>query len=192
MENRRKRIAIFASGRGSNAAKIMEHFSDNPHGDVALVCSNRSDAGVLGIAHQHGIASYAFDRAAFERVQPIIDRLKAEKIDLIVLAGFLWKIPDALIAEFPAGIVNIHPSLLPKFGGHGMYGKHVHEAVIAAGESFSGITVHLVDDAYDHGARLFQARVKVDPNDTADRLAARVLELEHRFYPKVIEGLCRL
>lgn len=170
----------------------MAHFSDNPYGVVALVCSNRSDAGVLSIAHQHSIARYAFDRAVFESAEPIIDRLKAENIDLVVLAGFLWKIPEAMIEAFPTGIVNIHPSLLPKFGGHGMYGKHVHEAVIAAGESHSGITIHLVDDAYDHGARLFQARVKVEPNDTAEQLAARVLELEHRFYPKVIEGLCRL
>lgn len=192
MENRRKRIAIFASGRGSNAAKIMEHFSDNVHGEVVLVCSNRSDAGVLDLAQAHSIPSFTFNRTEFNEGEAVIERLKIERVDLVVLAGFLWKIPERMIEEFPLGIVNIHPSLLPKFGGHGMYGMHVHKAVIEAGESHSGITIHLVDDLYDHGARLFQARVRVEPNDTAEQLAARVLELEHRYYPKVIEGLCRL
>lgn len=192
MEYRRKRIAIFASGRGSNAAKIMAHFSDNEHGEVVLVCSNRTDAGVLELAKSNGIATYTFDRSTFEDGASVVSRLKADNIDLVVLAGFLWKIPESMIAEFPLGIVNIHPSLLPKFGGKGMYGMHVHEAVIAAGESHSGITVHLIDDAYDHGARLFQARVKVEPSDTPEKLSERVLELEHRYYPKVIEGLCRL
>ncbi len=192
MENRHKRIAIFASGRGSNAAKIMAHFSDDPHGVVALVCSNRADAGVLETAQENGIETYILDRARFNDGHSVVQQLKNANIDLVVLAGFLWKIPADMIEAFPNRIVNIHPSLLPKFGGHGMYGMNVHKAVIEAGESHSGITIHLVDDLYDHGARLFQARVKVEPNDTAEQLASRVLELEHRYYPKVIEGLCRL
>ncbi len=192
MSDYKKRIAVFASGRGSNAIRMMEFFADNRFGEVALVCSNNADAPVLDEAKTRGIETFVFDRETLYSSDAVVKRLNDAGIHLVVLAGFIWKVPSSLIVEYPLAIVNIHPSLLPKFGGKGMYGMNVHEAVVAAKEQYTGITVHLIDDAYDQGTRLFQARVRVNSDDSADSVAAKVLELEHRYYPKVVEGLCKL
>lgn len=188
---RKKRLVIFASGKGSNAAKIMEHFAGNTAGEVVAVGSNKPDAGALSLAKDAGIETFTFDQIALEDGR-VLNKLQDLQVDYIILAGFLKKIPASLIQAYPAHIVNIHPALLPKFGGPGMYGMRVHEAVKAAGERVTGITIHLVNEAYDEGARLFQARVGVTPNDSAEDIAAAVLQLEHRFYPQVIEALCKV
>ena len=188
-----KRIAIFASGAGSNAEKIIRHFSaaDSSRKTavtmVALIISNKPDAGVLQIAAANNIPSLLIDKEKFFRGNAYVDELKAAKIDLIVLAGFLWKIPSLLINSFPGKIINIHPALLPDYGGKGMYGKFVHEAVIANKEKESGISIHFVDALYDHGAVIFQARCPVLENDTAETLAQRIHQLEHAHFPEVIE-----
>lgn len=192
MSDYKKRIAIFASGRGSNAIRMMEFFADNRFGEVAVVCSNNAQAPVLAEAETRGIATFVFDRTTLYESDAVVAHLNKAGIHLVVLAGFIWKVPASLIVEYPLAIVNIHPSLLPKFGGKGMYGMNVHEAVVAAKEQYTGITVHLIDDAYDRGTRLFQARVRLSPEDDASAVAAKVLELEHRYYPKVVEGLCKL
>lgn len=182
-------IAIFASGAGSNARKIIEHFSQHPKVRVELVVCNKPHAGVLNIADEHGIPTLLLDKEQFFRGNAYVDEFKVDDIEFIVLAGFLWKIPDALIHAYPGKIVNIHPALLPKYGGKGMYGNHVHEAVIANKETESGITIHLVDEVYDHGKIIFQAKCEVKEDDTPDTLAARIHELEHKHYAKVIEQL---
>ncbi|HLP36910.1 phosphoribosylglycinamide formyltransferase [Lacibacter sp.] len=182
-------IAIFASGAGSNARKIIEHFSQHPKVRVELIVCNKPHAGVLNIADEHGIPTLLLDKEQFFRGNAYVDEFKVDDIEFIVLAGFLWKIPDALIHAYPGKIVNIHPALLPKYGGKGMYGNHVHEAVIANKETESGITIHLVDEVYDHGKIIFQAKCEVKEDDTPDTLAARIHELEHKHYAKVIEQL---
>jgi len=187
-----KRIAIFASGRGSNAVEIMKHFKDNPFGKVVLVLSNKADAEVLQHAQAFGIDTFSFSKADFYESDKVLHALQAAQVDVIALAGFLWRVPQTLIECFPLAIVNIHPALLPKFGGKGMYGMHVHKAVKAAGERYSGITIHLVNDAYDEGMKLFQARVKLESHDEPEQIAQRVLELEHRYYARVLEGFCRM
>lgn len=184
-----KRIAIFASGAGSNARKIIEHFSHHPKINVALIACNKPGAGVLNIADEHGIPTLLIDKEQFFRGNAYADELKADDIDFIVLAGFLWKVPVALIQAYPQKIVNIHPALLPKYGGKGMYGHFVHEAVIANKENESGISIHLVDELYDHGKIVFQASCEVKPDDTPDTLAKRIHELEHKHFATVIETL---
>ena len=181
-----KRLAIFASGTGSNAEKIIAYFAQNPLIIISLIVSNRPDAGVLEIARKHGIETVLLEKEKFFRGNAYTGELKDKQIDLIVLAGFLWKIPAGLIDAFRGNIINIHPSLLPKYGGKGMYGHFVHEAVIAAGEKETGITIHLVDEHYDHGKHLFQAVCPVLAGDTPERLAARVLRLEHENFARVI------
>ena len=183
------RIAIFASGAGGNAARIIEHFYDNPTVKVALIISNNRKAGVVDIAQKSHISTFFIDKNAFFSDKSCINDLKSENIDFIILAGFLWKIPDILIREYPVKIVNIHPALLPKYGGKGMYGHYVHEAVLANKETESGITIHYVDEVYDHGQVIFQARCPVMENDTPQTLAQRIHELEHKHYPIVIERL---
>ncbi|MEJ8817233.1 phosphoribosylglycinamide formyltransferase [Lacibacter sp. H407] len=184
-----KQIAIFASGAGSNARKIIEHFQDHTKVKVALIVCNKPHAGVLLIAEEHHIPTLLLDKEQFFRGNAYVDELQAIAIDFIVLAGFLWKVPAALIQAYPQQIVNIHPALLPKYGGKGMYGHFVHEAVIQNKETESGISIHLVDELYDHGKVVFQATCKVQPDDTPDTLAARIHELEHRHYATVIEEL---
>lgn len=181
------RIAIFASGAGSNARKIIEHFSHHPKISVELIVCNKPQAGVLNIADEHGIPTLILDKEQFFRGNAYVDEFKADDIDFIVLAGFLWKVPNALIHAYPEKIVNIHPALLPKYGGKGMYGNFVHEAVIANKETESGISIHIVDEVYDHGKIIFQAKCEVKNDDTPDSLAARIHELEHKHYAKVIE-----
>ena len=180
-------LALFASGSGTNAQKIMERFQNHPHIRVALVVASKSTAGVLERAETFGVPSLVLDRERFLRGDSYIPFLKEKGIDFIVLAGFLWKVPAALVAAWPHRMINIHPALLPKYGGKGMYGRFVHEAVIAAGDRESGITIHYVDDHYDHGATIFQAACPVTPNDTPDSLAEKIHQLEHTHFPRVVE-----
>jgi len=180
------KLAIFASGKGSNAEKIIEYFKNHRRIKVALIISNKKDAGVLGIALRHQIKTLLIGKDNFNHTDTYVQYLQNQGITHIVLAGFLWKVPDNLIQAFPKKIINIHPALLPKYGGKGMYGAHVHQAVINAGEKESGISIHLVDEEYDHGKTIFQAKVRVEANDTPDSLAEKIHVLEHRHYPEVI------
>ncbi len=180
-------IAIFASGAGSNAQKIVDHFRHHPTIRVALIVCNKPGAGVLTIAEREKIPSLLIEKEKFFRGNAYIDELKAAGIQFLVLAGFLWKIPTALVSAFNGHIINIHPALLPGYGGKGMYGMFVHNAVIAAKEKESGITIHLVDEVYDHGAIIFQASCTIDEHDTPEMLAQKVHALEHAHYPRVIE-----
>ncbi len=185
-------IAIFASGSGTNAEAIMNHFSDSSCGRVALLLSNREDAYALRRAERFGVPTAVFSRDEFQDPNGKVASLLGEyHIDFIVLAGFLWLVPRYLTETYAGRIVNIHPALLPKFGGKGMYGAHVHEAVVAAGEKESGITIHWVNERYDSGDILFQATVPVDADDTPDTLAAKIHVLEHRHFPAVIERTIR-
>ena len=184
-------IALFASGAGSNAQKIIEYFKGHNQIKVALVVCNKPGAGVISIAEQADIPVLLVEKEKFFRSNAYTDELKEQDIRFIVLAGFLWKIPDTLIKTFPGKIINIHPALLPNYGGKGMYGSRVHEAVIANKEKESGITVHYVDDLYDHGKIIFQVTCPVKENDTAGSLAQRIHQLEHEHYPEVIEKILK-
>ena len=184
-----KNIAIFASGSGTNAENIIRYFEGNDSVRVKLVLSNRKDAHVLERAHRLGVPCRAFPKSDWEIAESILDLLREHQIDLIVLAGFLLRIPDALLHAYPNKIINIHPALLPKFGGKGMYGDRVHEAVVMAGESESGITIHYTNEHYDEGAIICQVKCPVLPEDTPEELAQRIHVLEYEAYPKVIERL---
>lgn len=181
------KLAIFASGAGSNAQKIIQYLENHTSIQVSLVVCNKPGAGVIQIATDAGIPVLMIDRKTFLETDTYVQTIKNQGITHIILAGFLWKIPENLIQAYPNRIINIHPALLPNYGGKGMYGSHVHEAVIAAGEAFSGITIHLVDEHYDHGKTIFQTQVAVASNDTPDSLAAKIHLLEHTHYPRVIE-----
>lgn len=183
-------IAIFASGAGSNAKKIIEYFNttEGKSGKVCLVVCNNPAAGVLQIAAAHQIPTLLVTREHFRENSRLPELLEEKDIRFIVLAGFLWKVPAFLVRQFPRRIINIHPALLPKYGGKGMYGHHVHEAVIANKETQSGISIHYVDELYDHGEVIFQATCDVLPADTAETLAKRVHQLEHEHFPTVIEA----
>jgi formyltetrahydrofolate-dependent phosphoribosylglycinamide formyltransferase len=182
-------IAIFASGAGSNAQKIIDHFRNHPFVKIAFIVCNNPEAGILKIAEKENIPVLIIKKERFFRGDAYIKELEEKKIDLIVLAGFLWKIPDSLIKAFRDKIINIHPALLPKYGGKGMYGSAVHEAVIAAKEKESGITIHYVDELYDHGKIIFQAKCLVLEDDTADSLAQHIHALEHEHYARIIGEL---
>lgn len=184
-----KRIAIFASGTGTNAEVLIRHFELHARAQVTLLVSNKADAGALNIAREHGVETMVVDREEFFSAHSISEKLKVRGIDLIVLAGFLWLIPPALIKAFQGKIVNIHPALLPKFGGKGMYGKHVHSAVLTAGEKESGITVHFVNEQFDEGEHIAQFTCAVEPGDTIETLAAKVQRLEHEHFAGAIERL---
>jgi phosphoribosylglycinamide formyltransferase-1 len=186
-----KKIALFASGAGSNAEKIIQHFRESATISVALIACNNPGAGVVKIAADNQIPVLILEKEKFFRENSYTDELKEKGIDFIVLAGFLWKIPEALLKAYPQKIINIHPALLPKYGGKGMYGHHVHEAVLANREKESGITIHLVDELYDHGKIIFQAKCPVLETDTAESLARRIHALEHKHYPIVIDGLLK-
>ncbi|MCZ4221992.1 phosphoribosylglycinamide formyltransferase [Pedobacter rhodius] len=187
----KKRIAIFASGSGSNAQKLMEHFKRSTDIEIALVLTNNAEAYVLQRADNFEIPSHIFDKHEFYKTDDVIDLLRNLDIDFIVLAGFLWLIPKNLIAAYPGRIVNIHPAILPKFGGKGMYGDHVHNAVIAAGEPEGGITIHYVDENYDEGEYIYQAKYKIDKNDNLEMVKFKGQQLEHLHYPRVIEGIVK-
>jgi phosphoribosylglycinamide formyltransferase-1 len=184
-----KHIAIFASGAGTNAKNIIGYFSSHPKAKVVLVACNKPGAGVLDIAAEARIPTLMIEKERFFRGDAYVNELKEKHIDLIVLAGFLWKVPPQLIAAFPGRIVNIHPALLPKYGGKGMYGAKVHEAVIAASEKESGISIHLVDEIYDNGEIVFSISCPVSAGESPESLAQKIHALEYEYYPKVIENL---
>ena len=190
------RIAVFASGAGTNAQKIIDHFRHSNEIKVALIVCNKPEAGVIKIAAKEDIPVLLIEKEKFFRGNAYIDELQENKsdsyrIDFIVLAGFLWKLPVALLKAYSHKIINIHPALLPKYGSKGMYGSKVHEAVLANKEKESGISIHYVDEIYDHGKIIFQAKCSVLENDTVDSLAQRIHALEHEHYPKVIEELLK-
>ena len=181
------RLAIFASGNGSNAQRIVEYFDSHPTITINLILSNNPDAYVLTRAKKLGVPAMAFNRSTFKETDNIPALLKATNIDYLVLAGFLWLIPRNILLAYPGRIINIHPALLPKYGGKGMFGMKVHEAVIAAGDPESGITIHNVDEHYDEGRIIFQARCTVSAHDTPATLAEKVHQLEYRYFPEIIE-----
>ncbi|MCL6260857.1 phosphoribosylglycinamide formyltransferase [Aquiflexum sp. TKW24L] len=183
-----KKIAILASGSGTNAEKIMEYFQNSSKGQVVLVASNKKDAFVLERAKKFQVPTIIFSKSELE-AGILTDQLQDLGIDLVVLAGFLLKIPDNLIQAYPNQIVNIHPALLPNYGGKSMYGAHVHQAVKDAGDAETGITIHLVNEHYDEGKIIFQAAVSVSPTDSPDDIAHKVHQLEHKYFPNVIESL---
>lgn len=186
------KIAIFASGGGSNAQAIINYFTTNASANVALIISNREHAGVIEKAKAANIPFEIISRTTLNNEHEMMDILRNHQIDFIVLAGFLLLIPDFLCRHYPHRIVNIHPALLPKYGGKGMYGHFVHQAVKAAGERESGITIHFVNEKYDEGGILFQAKTTINPEDTPEEIAAKVLQLEHAHYPKIIDVCIRL
>jgi formyltetrahydrofolate-dependent phosphoribosylglycinamide formyltransferase len=188
-DSRLTNIAIFASGAGSNAGKIIAHFKNSPIAKVALLVCNKPGAGVINIAEENNIPVLMIEKEKFFRGTGYLEDLKQKKIDFIVLAGFLWKIPESFLKAYPKRIINIHPALLPKFGGKGMYGGRVHEAVLSAQEKESGITIHYVDEHYDNGDVILQVKCPILENDTAESLAHRIHALEHANYPVVIEEL---
>lgn len=184
-----KRIAIFASGSGSNAENIANHFAGSQKAEVSLIVANNPKAYVLERAKKLNIESIVVDKATFMSADSLIDELRNRNIDFIVLAGFLLLVPQKLIDAYPGRIVNIHPALLPKYGGKGMYGDRVHEAVVEAKEHESGITIHLIDAEYDKGTTFFQAKCPVLPTDTPHDVAEKVHALEYKHFPHVIEEI---
>lgn len=182
-------IAIFASGAGSNAQRVIDVFRNNKAVKIKLIVCNNPEAGVLNIAAKEKIAWLLIQKKKFYEEDAYLPELREQRIDFLVLAGFLWKVPLALLNQYPNKIINIHPALLPKYGGKGMYGNKVHEAVIAANEKESGITIHFVDEIYDHGNIIFQATCTIGENDTPVSLAQKIHHLEHQHYPEVIAGL---
>ena len=180
-----KKVVIFASGAGSNAKAIIEYFKGHNNIEISLVVTNRKEAKVLDIAKDNKIDTLYISKSEWEQKEKVLEILAS--YDLIALAGFLLKIPDYLIEVFRNRIINIHPALLPKFGGKGMYGMNVHRAVKEAGELESGITIHLVDEVYDNGLHLKQAKVTLSREDDANKISKKVLALEHEFFPKIIE-----
>jgi phosphoribosylglycinamide formyltransferase 1 len=187
----KKSIIIFASGNGSNAEAIIQHFKNTEIAHVALIVCNNMTAGVLEIAQNHNIPFLIINKKTIEEPL-IITQLNDYKPDLLVLAGFLWKIPDQLMAEFPNKIINIHPALLPKFGGKGMYGLHVHAAVLAAKETETGITIHYVNEQYDEGALILQAHCPLSNSESVTSISKKVNRLEHTYYPITIELLLKM
>lgn len=187
----KKRIAIFASGSGSNAQKIMEYFKYSDSAEVALVLSNNTDAYVLQRADNFEIPTHIFDRNELYQTNKVVDLLKRLDVDLVVLAGFLWLVPENLLKSFPNKIINIHPALLPKHGGKGMYGDRVHQAVLDAGEEEHGITIHFVNENFDEGEIIYQARFRVESGDSLEIIKFNGQQLEHQHYPKIIDNLLK-
>ncbi len=187
----KKRIAIFASGSGSNAQKIMEYFKNHTLAEVTLVLSNNPDAYVLQRADNFEIPTHIFNRKTFYQSDEVLKLLQNLKTDLIVLAGFLWLVPQNLLEAFPGKIINIHPALLPNYGGKGMYGDHIHRAVLAAREKESGISIHFVNEHFDEGEMIQQFRFKIEPNDQLENIRFKIQQLEHQHYPRVIEQVLK-
>jgi len=187
------KLALFVSGTGSNARTIIDRFQAHPEDgvEVALLVSNKADAGALLMAAERGVPTLVVRRDAFRNTTELLDDLAAFEVDFIALAGFLWLIPPYLVRAFPDRMLNIHPALLPDYGGKGMYGANVHRAVKANGETESGITIHYVNEHYDEGGTVFQAAVRLDPDDTPEQIAERVLRLEHGNYWRVIRQIAR-
>ncbi|PTX60593.1 formyltetrahydrofolate-dependent phosphoribosylglycinamide formyltransferase [Kordia periserrulae] len=184
-----KRIAIFASGSGTNAENIIRYFQERNTASVVQILTNNQHAKVLDRAKNHKISGLSFNRTALYHSNDVLNLLKSAHVDLIVLAGFLWKFPAHILAAFPNKVVNIHPALLPKYGGKGMYGAHVHNAVIENNEKESGITIHYVNEHYDEGAIIFQAKTAITSEDTPETLAQKIHQLEYKHFPEVIENI---
>jgi len=184
-----KRIAILASGAGSNADNILNHFKHSNEISVVLIASNKPDAGVLEVAKRHGVATYILTKENFKESSDFAGHLASLGVDLVVLAGFLWKVPPAFVQAFHQRIINVHPSLLPKFGGKGMFGHHVHKAVHTAGEVESGITIHYVNEHYDEGAIIAQFKTALNPNDAVSDIERKVRALELAHFPEVVQEL---
>lgn len=184
-----KNIAIFASGSGTNAENIIKYFSTKNTAKVSLVLSNKRDAGVLKRAEAFGVKTVVFDREDFYNKGRVLGLLLEEKVEFIVLAGFLWLVPEDILKHYPRRMVNIHPALLPRHGGKGMYGERVHKSVIEDKDTETGITIHYVNEVYDNGDIIFQAKCRVDSDDTPDSLASKVHVLEYRYFPEIIEKL---
>ena len=182
-----QRIAIFASGNGTNAERIIKHIKGHPSIEVSLVLSNEPTAKVLEKAENLNVATWVFGRDEFYNSEVILEELRSKNIDLIVLAGFLWLVPEYLVKAYADMMINVHPALLPKFGGKGMYGMHVHRAVKEARETETGITIHLVNEEYDKGRILHQASCSVDDSDTPESIAEKVHQLEYAHFPQQIE-----
>lgn len=186
-----KRIVIFASGGGTNAENLIRFFQNREYASVIQVLTNNPRAKVLERCKKLNVSALCFNRVAFLQTNDVLNVLKASKPDLIVLAGFLWKVPENILMEFPNKIVNIHPALLPKYGGKGMYGMHVHNAVVENNETETGITIHYVNENYDEGAIIFQEKCKVDKTDSPNDVAAKIHELEMLHFPKVVDKLLK-
>ena len=184
-----KRVVIFASGSGSNAENLIKFFQNSDNVSVIQVLTNNPHAKVLDRAKRLKISALSFNRVAFTKTNDVLNILKTSNPDLIILAGFLWKFPENILAEFPNKVINVHPALLPKFGGKGMYGMHVHNAVVENKETETGITIHYVNENYDEGATIFQAKCNVLPTDSANDVAAKIHELEMEHFPKVVDKL---
>ncbi len=187
----KKRIAIFASGSGSNAQRIMEHFKKNAFGEVTLILTNNPEAYVLQRADNFEIPTHIFNRKEFYQSDNVLKLLQSLNIDLVVLAGFLWLVPQNLLEAFPNKIINIHPALLPNYGGKGMYGDHIHCAVLAAREKESGITIHFVNEHFDEGEHIQQFRFRIETADQLENIRFKIQQLEHQHYPKVIEQVLK-
>ena len=187
--NSMKKIAIFASGSGTNAENIIQYFTENEYGQVAVVLSNKIDAGVHERAKRYGVPAFSFSGADFREGTVIMRKLAEYDVDFIVLAGFLALVPPVIVNAYRENIINIHPALLPKFGGKGMYGHFVHEAVFAAKETKTGITIHYVNERYDEGAIIFQAEFQILPSDTVGEIEEKIHELEYLHFPRVIKEL---
>ena len=185
-----KRLSIFVSGNGTNLQRIADYFKDNPEVEIVDVVCNNPKAFAIERAKSLGIPVRMVSRHEFNSPE-FIEEMLALELDLIVLAGFLWKIPSGLVEAFPKRIVNIHPALLPKYGGKGFYGEHVHEAVVAAKEAFSGITIHYVNEIYDNGEIILQAYTKLDEKETPETLAAKIHQLEQTYFPVTIHSLIK-
>lgn len=184
-----KRIVIFASGSGSNAENLIKFFQNSDNASVIQVLTNNPHAKVLDRCKRLSISALSFNRIAFSKSEDVLNILKSSNPDLIVLAGFLWKFPEFILNEFENKVINIHPALLPNYGGKGMYGMHVHNAVVANKEKETGITIHYVNENYDEGAIIFQTKCDVNPSDSAEDVAAKIHELEMEHFPKVVERL---
>jgi len=184
-----KRIVIFASGSGSNAENLIEFFQDKSIAKVVQVLTNNPRAKVIDRCKKLNISCLSFNKVAFSEAEDVLNILKNVKPDLIVLAGFLWKFPEHILDNFPNKVINIHPALLPKFGGKGMYGQFVHEAVVANKETETGVTIHYVNENYDDGAIIFQAKCPVLASDSASDVAIKIRKLEMNHFPLVVESL---
>lgn len=182
-------IAIFASGNGTNAKAIIEYFRQNPDIKIECIVCNNPKAKVINIAQEFQIPYYIISRGDLYQTDHVLELMKNSNIDLIVLAGFLWMIPEKLLQEFSGKIINIHPALLPKHGGKGMYGARIHEAVLHAGEKETGITIHYLNEKYDEGEIIFQKSIPVEETDTPEIITSKVHQLEHEWYPRIIEQL---
>ena len=187
-----KRIVIFASGSGTNAENLIKYFHNTDIGSVIQVLTNNPHAKVLDRCKNLRVSALSFNRIAFSESNDVLSILKASQPDLIVLAGFLWKFPEFILHEFPNKVINIHPALLPKYGGKGMYGDFVHHSVVANKEIETGISIHYVNEHYDEGAIIFQAKCIVNPSDTAEIVAAKIHDLEMEYFPKIVEEILKL